>query len=153
MNSDFKDLLQLFNENAVEYLIIGGYAVIKYTEPRYTKDLDIWVNPTNENAKKVYAALTSFGSPLATVTEADFANESCVFMMGLPPNRIDILMGVTGVSFKEAWEKKTVPSVDNINLNFISQEDLIVVKKTAGRPQDLVDADNLSKPRRKLPEK
>ncbi len=85
MNSDFRDLLRLFNAHRVRYLVVGGYAVMKYTEPRYTKDLDVWVEATPRNAKKVFKALRKFEAPLANLTEADFANEGFFYQMGRPP--------------------------------------------------------------------
>ena len=105
VNSDFSDLLKLFNDKKVKYLIIGGYAVVQYAEPRYTKDLDIWINTDTTNASSVYEALKEFGAPLAELTEKDFAEEGYFYQMGVPPVRVDILMGIPGVAFEEAWKK------------------------------------------------
>ena len=85
MNSDFKDLLRIFNEHKVRYLVVGGYAVIKYTEPRYTKDLDVWVEASLKNARAVFAALREFGAPLTNIAPADFAKEGSVYQIGRPP--------------------------------------------------------------------
>ena len=98
VNSDFSDLLNLFNANNVKYLVIGGYAVIQYAEPRYTKDLDIWISVDQENATAVYKALKEFGAPLAEMTEVDFSQEGYFYQMGLPPMRVDILMGIPGIN-------------------------------------------------------
>ena len=98
VNSDFTDLLKLFNDNSVRYLIVGGYAVIQYAEPRFTNDLDIWISTDKTNAGSVYAALREFGAPLAGLTEADFAEDGYFYQMGVPPLRVDILMGIPGVS-------------------------------------------------------
>jgi hypothetical protein len=87
MNSDFKDLLKLFNGAKVRYLVIGGHAVMKYTEPRYTKDLDLWIEATPKNARAVFRALRDFGAPLANLTEGDFAREGTFYQMGRPPAR------------------------------------------------------------------
>ena len=106
VNSDFSDLLNLFNANNVKYLIIGGYAVIQYAEPRYTKDLDIWVSVDIDNAAVVYKALKEFGAPLVGLTEADFSEEGFFYQMGRPPMRVDILMGIPGVSFDQAWQQR-----------------------------------------------
>lgn len=81
MNSDFKDLLRVFNEFEVKYLVVGGYAVIQYSEPRYTKDLDIWVAATPQNAEKIYGALKFFGAPLFDLTAEDFSEEGFFFMI------------------------------------------------------------------------
>ena len=97
VSSDFKDLLKHFNAYHVKYLVIGGYAVIKYTEPRYTKDLDLWVRADQANASAVFQALRAFGAPLVGMTEEDFAHEGYFYQMGVPPVRVDILMSMTGL--------------------------------------------------------
>jgi len=97
MNSDFKELLSLFNANNVEYLIIGGVAYIFYAEPRYTKDLDVWIKADSENAKNVYRALMQFGAPLTGLSADDFAHEGFFYTMGVAPVRVDILMSIDGV--------------------------------------------------------
>lgn len=91
MNSDFKDLLSIFNETGVRYLVIGGYAIAEHVEPRFTKDLDIWVDNSQENARLVIQALREFGAPLLDVTVDDFLVPTTVYQMGLPPSRIDLL--------------------------------------------------------------
>jgi hypothetical protein len=96
MNSDFSDLLQAFNEESVEYLVVGGYAVIKYTEPRYTKDIDIWVNASLENAERVMRALVKFGAPLSGLTADDFCDPENFYQIGVAPTRVDIIMGIDG---------------------------------------------------------
>ncbi len=102
---EFSELLNIFNEHEVKYLIVGGFAVMKYSEPRYTKDLDIWVEPSRDNATKVFAALLQFGAPLKGLTEEDFA-ESGFYQMGRPPSRIDVMMSLDGVDFSDAWENR-----------------------------------------------
>src|ERR1019366_10703366 len=89
MNSDFEELLSIFNENGVRYLIVGGHAVMLYTEPRYTKDLDVWIDASAENAEQVYRSLLKFGAPLAGLTAKDFAEERTFYQMGIPPVRVD----------------------------------------------------------------
>jgi hypothetical protein len=88
VNSDFTDLLKLFNANHVRYLIIGGYAVIQYAEPRYTKDLDVWISTDIANAQAIYKALKEFGAPLVDLTAADFSEEGYFYQMGIPPMRV-----------------------------------------------------------------
>ena len=100
MNSDFEELLSLFNDNEVKYLVVGGYAVMLYTEPRYTKDLDVWIEASQENAARVFHALAEFGAPLRGLTPADFAKEGCFYQLGRPPVRVDILMSI------EVWLSK-----------------------------------------------
>lgn len=144
ISSDFKDLLKLFNDYQVKYLIIGDYAVIKYTEPRYTKDLDLWIRADQDNAVAVFQALREFGAPLAGMTEDDFAHEGYFYQMGVPPVRVDILMSIPGLAFDAAWRNRVEADFDGVPVLFISRADLIASKLAAGRPQDLIDADSLN---------
>jgi predicted nucleotidyltransferase len=144
VNSDFSDLLQIFNDHNVKYLVIGGYAVVQYTEPRFTKDLDVLISTDITNAEAVYDALHEFGAPLTDLTPKDFSEEGFFFQMGVPPVRVDILMGIPGIRFNECWERRLEVDFDGLNVFFISKEDLIASKRAAGRPQDLIDADLLS---------
>ena len=144
VNSDFSDLLKLFNDNGVKYLVIGGYAFIQYAEPRYTKDLDLWISTDLENARVVYKALREFGAPLAGLTEDDFAEEGFFYQMGVPPVRVDVLMGIPGLEFEDAWKRRVEVDFDSLSVAFISRQDLITAKRASGRPQDLLDADLLS---------
>jgi hypothetical protein len=145
VNSDFTDLLSLFNANSVEYLVIGGYALIQYAEPRYTKDLDLWISTDLTNASAVFQSLKSFGAPLEDLTDRDFAEDGFFYQMGMPPVRIDILMGIPGIEFQAAWEKREEVWFDDLPVFFISKQDLITAKRASGRPQDLIDADLLSR--------
>ena len=144
VNSDFSDLLRLFNANKVRYLVIGGYAVIQYAEPRFTKDLDLWISTDIHNATAIYFALKSFGATLAGLTEADFSEEGYFYQMGIPPMRVDIYMGIPGGDFDSAWQNKNEFDFEGLIVPFISKQDLIITKKVSGRPQDLIDADLLS---------
>jgi predicted nucleotidyltransferase len=143
VNSDFTDLLKLFNDNHVRYLVIGGYAVVQYAEPRYTKDLDLWISTDPANAAAVYKALHDFGAPLAGLTENDFAEEGYFYQMGVPPVRVDVLMGIPGINFEQAWQDRVDVDFDGLMVRFISRKDLIAAKRASGRPQDLIDADLL----------
>ena len=143
VNSDFTELLKLFRDNKVRYLIIGGYAVIQYAEPRYTKDLDLWISTDTKNAKSVYTALKEFGAPLSDITEDDFSEEGYFYQMGVPPMRVDIMMGIPGLDFERAWKNRIEINFDDLLVTFISKEDLIAAKRASGRPQDLIDADAL----------
>lgn len=145
VNSDFSELLKIFNDNSVRYLVVGGYAVIQYAEPRYTKDLDLWIHANQDNAANVFRALQLFGAPLAGMSAADFAEEGYFYQMGMPPVRVDILMSIPGVTFKEAWERRRVVSFDDLPVTFIGHDDLIEAKLASGRPQDLIDADALQR--------
>ncbi len=143
MNSDFKELLSIFNELGIKYLIVGGYAVAEHAEPRFTKDLDIWIEASIENGERVYGALRSFGAPLSGLTENDFSQEGSFYQMGRPPARVDILMSIEGMRFEHAWANRVEADFGGIVANFISRTDLITSKKAAGRPQDLIDVENL----------
>jgi predicted nucleotidyltransferase len=145
VNSDFSDLLQIFNEHGVKYMVIGGYAVVQYAEPRFTKDLDVLIATTKENAKAVYSALKEFGAPLADLTEKDFEEDGFFFQMGVPPIRVDVIMGIPGINFDECWNRRVEVDFEGLRVIFISKQDLIISKRAAGRPQDLIDADLLSK--------
>lgn len=151
MNSDFKDLLNIFNAHNVRYLIVGGYAVMKYSEPRYTKDLDIWIDATPKNARAVFQSLRDFGAPLANITAADFARKGSVYQMGRPPARVDVLTSIEGVSFAAAWKRRVESDLGGASAHVISREDLIVNKRAVGRPQDLLDVRQLLDSARALP--
>lgn len=144
VNSDFSDLLNLFNANGVRYLVIGGYAVIQYGEPRFTKDLDLWISTDAANAAAVFRSLKSFGAPLSGLTEADFSEEGYFYQMGVPPLRVDILMGIPGGDFERAWQERNEVNFSGLLVPFISKQDLIMIKRASGRPQDLIDADQLA---------
>ena len=143
INSDFSDLLRIFNTKHVRYLVVGGQAVVQYAEPRFTKDLDLWVATESRNAKAVYEALREFGAPLSGLTPNDFAMEGHFYQMGVPPTRVDILMGVLGVEFPGAWERRLRVDFGGLLVPFISLDDLITVKRAVGRPQDMLDIQNL----------
>ena len=126
---DFKELLNLFKKHNVKYLVVGGYAVMLYTEPRFTKDLDLLISVEIKNATAVYNALKEFGAPLANLNVEDFNQEGYFYQMGRPPMRVDILMSIPGVKFSNAWSRRKQLTIDGIKMNFISKEDLITSKK------------------------
>ncbi len=139
MSRDHRDILQRFNAHKVKYLVVGGFAFGAYSEPRTTKDIDLWIRSDPENARAVFQALSEFGAPLAGMSPADFM-DGTVFQMGQPPNRIDILQNIDGVSFDEAWPNRVEASVENdISSQVISRDDLIRNKLASGREQDLLD--------------
>jgi len=146
-NSDFKDLLQRFNALEVRYLVVGGYALAFHAQPRFTKDVDIWVEPAAENASRVYRAVANFGAPLDGVSEADFTTPGVVFQMGMPPNRIDILTAIDGVDFPGAWARRVSGIYDGVPVHYLSREDLITNKTASDRPQDRIDVELLKSTR------
>ncbi len=137
----YKELLQLLNESQVEYLIVGGFAVMKYGEPRYTKDLDVWVNNSRQNSARVVDALKSFGAPLEHdgIDAETFTDKRVVYQIGVAPVRIDILTGITGVEFTDAWKKRVAGTFFGVPVNFISLDDLTTNKQALGRSSDLKD--------------
>ena len=146
MNSDFKDLLRIFAEESVEYLVVGGYAVIQHTQPRYTKDIDLWVRPSVDNAARIVRAFGRFGLPLVEVTPQDFENEGLQYAIGVAPCQIDFLTTLPGLpNFEESWNARVTEHTDGIPIHFLGLDHLILAKKTAGRPQDLADLDQLER--------
>lgn len=143
MNSDFKDLLRIFAEEEVEFLVVGACAVIQHTQPRYTKDLDLWVKPSPENARRAARAFQRFGVPLVEVSESDFATEGPQFAVGMPPSQIDILTSLPGADFDTAWQERFVGIADGLSIPFLGIRQIIATKTAAGRPQDLVDLDEI----------
>jgi hypothetical protein len=139
MNSDFKDLLRFLNEYRVRYLVIGGHAVSYYTEPRYTKDIGIWIEASSVNARKIMKALSKFGAPVDNISTDDFAKPGTLFVFGVAPNRVDILNRVKGASFASAWKDRVSVQFEDIRICFISRKHLLAQKKAANRPRDKLD--------------
>jgi len=145
MSPDFKELLQIFSEEQVEYLVVGGYAVIHHGQPRSTKDLDIWLKPSPENRDRVLRSFARFGLPLMGGVEPDdFASEGLQYAVGVPPNMIDFLTSIPGISFDEAWRRREIVTIE-VPILFLGKDDLIRSKERAGRPQDLADLAELRK--------
>ncbi len=142
---DFRELLRLLGRYEVRYLIVGGYAVMRYSEPRFTKDLDLLIAVDDKNARAIYAALAEFGAPLENLTPQDFAEEGYFYQMGAPPLRVDVLMSIPGVDFAEAWRNRETVILAGEEMHFISKVDLIKAKRAAGRPQDLLDLEGLER--------
>ena len=136
---DFKEMLSLLEKHKVRYLVVGGFAVMKYTEPRFTKDLDLWIATDQANAKAVFTAMKEFGAPLKDLTPADFTQEGCFYQMGNPPFRVDIMMSIPGVTFETAWASRENVQLEGLVIPFISKTDLIKAKEAGGRDQDLLD--------------
>ena len=139
VNSDFSDLLRLFNAGRVRYLVVGGYAVVQYAEPRFTADLGLWTSTDSRNARAVYEALQEFGAPLSGLTDDDFSEQGYFYQMGVPPLRVDVLMGIPGVEFEPAWRRRVDVDFDGLLVPFISRADLISAKRASARPQDMID--------------
>ncbi len=143
LNSDLTDLLHEFNENRVEYLIVGAHALAAYGHVRATKYLDVWVRPERENAERVLSALTKFGAPLHGLSRADLVEQGTIFQIGVPPLRIDIITSIDDVEFAEAWPDRLETTFGNEPVSVISLHHLIRNKRAAGRLQDLADIEQL----------
>ena len=142
-SQDFRDFVQLLIKNDVDYLIVGGYAVGIHGHPRYTGDLDIWLNPSVENAKRILLTVNEFGFSSYKLAVDDFIKEGNVIQLGSPPLRIDLLTEIDGVHFDECFKNKLVVDIDDLKVNFISYNDLIQNKKASNRYKDLDDIENL----------
>ena len=148
MNQDYKDLLSAFHSHGVRYLIVGAYAVIYHAQPRFTKDIDLLIKADPLNAQATYSALAEFGAPLQGIRPEDFAEQGNFFRFGRDPYGFDILPDIPGVDFETAWERRVEGIIDpksGLRAFFISAPDLLAAKLAAGRPQDLADADAISK--------
>ena len=148
-NPDFSDLFSELSAAGADFIVVGAHAVMFYASPRYTKDLDIWVRPTRENAERVYRALGAFGAPLDQLEVDDLAVEGTVFQVGMAPNRIDIVTSITGVDFAPAWERRTATTYGQAPIHILAIEDLMTNKRAVGRPQDLIDLEHLERARKR----
>lgn len=145
ISPDYRDLLKLLNKHKVRYLIAGAYAVIYYTQPRYTKDMDILAEPAPENAKKLYEALVEFGAPLKNISIEDFTNEKTIYQIGLAPVRVDIIMRLSGLKFKDAWKRRKKTKYGKVTVNVMGLRELIYAKRRSNRPQDVLDLKKLTR--------
>lgn len=144
MYQDFKELLSALNAHGVRYLVVGGYAVSLHSQPRGTKDLDVLVGPDAANSRAIFKALVDFGAPVCGLTPRDFTEPDHFFRMGSPPVMVDIMSRISGVEFDEAWQRRVAVQIDEtLTVPFISRQDLLTAKISAGRPQDLADAEAL----------
>jgi predicted nucleotidyltransferase len=143
LNKDYKEMLQCLSEENVKFLLVGAYAVAAYGHPRATKDIDIFVQAEPANASSLMRALARFGAPLSEVSEADFSTEGVVFQIGNNPRRIDILTRISGVDFQQAYARRRMISLEDLNVPVIAVEDLIANKRATGRTQDLADIERL----------
>lgn len=144
MHAGWIELLGLFERGGVRSLIIGGMAVAFHGHERFTKDIDVWVSPDPENARKVLAALKEFGAPVARLKASDFEDKDSFVVIGAEPFRVDIIMGPPGVSFNSAWKGRVPFTVENVTVNYVSRSHLIALKKAAGRAVDKRDIDALT---------
>lgn len=139
MNPDFRDTLFALSDAGAEFLVVGAYALAAHGLPRATGNLDIWVRPNQENAERVWAALSQFGAPVSPLCKSDFCQPDVVYQIGVAPRRIDILTSVSGLDFDAAWPNRRVVDVEGRPVAFQGRSDLIANKRAAGRPEDLAD--------------
>ena len=143
LNPDFKEFIRSLNANSVRYLVIGAYAVALHGHPRYTKNLDVWIERDPENAARLMQALVQFGFGSLDLTAEDFLEPQQIIQLGYPPNRIDLITSPPGVDFDRSYASRVEVTIDDVPVNFIDLENLKKTKRAAGRLQDLADLENL----------
>jgi hypothetical protein len=143
LGRDFRDLIELLNRHGVRYLAVGGFAVAVHARPRYTKDLDLWVEVSIDNARRIVAALDDFGFASLGLRAEDFLDPDVVIQLGYEPNRVDFLTNLTGVEFAEAYPMRVSTRIGNLEVPVIDRASLIANKRALGRPHDLEDAKGL----------
>jgi predicted nucleotidyltransferase len=144
LNQDFKEFIQFLNDNHVRYLIVGGYAVAIHGHPRYTKDIDIWIEMSPENADNLLQALEQFGFSSLGLQSEDFLTPDQIIQLGYPPSRIDLLTTIDGVNFEICYPLRLEVTIDNVVVNFIDLDNLRKNKQASGRLQDLADLEKLN---------
>ncbi len=145
MSPDFRDLLAAFNAHGVEYLVVGAHALAAHGHVRATKDLDVWVRPSRENASKIIRGLVAFGAPLHDLTEDDLTRPGTIFQIGVAPLRIDVITVIDGVEFSEAWAERLETRFGGEPSAVLSLDHLVRNKKASGRLQDLADVEELER--------
>jgi len=143
LNEDYKDILRVFADEKVEFLLVGAYALAAHGYPRATVDIDLWIKPSSENADAVLRALRRFGAPVEKLTKADLVAEDTVFQIGVAPRRIDIITTASGLDFDEALTESLAVDIEGIHVRIPSVADLIRNKRASGRTKDLADAEAL----------
>jgi hypothetical protein len=139
LNPDFKDMLLCLQEEKVEFLVVGAYALAAHGNPRATGDLDLWIKPDAENGQRVIRALRAFGAPTANLSVDDFVREDTIVQIGVVPCRIDLITGIEAVRFDEAWENRVEASVDGLTLFVLSKADMLKNKVAMSRDKDKSD--------------
>lgn len=145
LENDFLDFIKLCNQHQVKYLVIGGYAVSIHGYPRSTKDMDICIQLSEDNALKMLTVVKDFGFASLKLTKADFLKKHYIIQLGYEPLRIDIINDLDGVSFDIAWKNRKEVKIMDVLIHFIGYHELLIVKQKAGRPQDLADINKLKK--------
>jgi hypothetical protein len=149
---DFKEFFELLSEEKVEYLLIGGYAVAYHGYPRYTADIDIWINPLRENLELLICALRRFGFKSQPFTVETFLGKEKIFQFGVPPTRIDLITFVPGLEFADCYPKAEQMILGGLKILVIDRESLVKNKRACGRPKDIVDLEELLKRKGEKPD-
>lgn len=149
LQADLREFIVLLNSHKVEYLIVGGHAVAFHGHPRLTIDIDFLVRPTHENARKLLAALADFGFGSAGIDLAALTTPDRIVQLGRAPNRIDLLTGISGLTFDEASHDRVVGKLDGIRVNIIGLDALLKNKRASARPKDLADVAELEQRQRR----
>jgi hypothetical protein len=139
VNKDFAEMLSTLSDEHVDFIVVGAHALAAHGLVRATGDIDIWVRPTLENAGRVVGALKRFGAPLHDLTTEDLTKADTVFQIGVPPGRIDLLSGISGVEFDDAWPRSLEVDLGFRTVRFLSRQDMLANKRASGRPKDLLD--------------
>lgn len=140
---DLREFVELLNDKGVKYVVVGGYAVAYHGHPRFTGDIDLYVEPVADNAERILAALSAFGFGELELAVRDFTDPDNIVQLGLPPNRIDLLTSISDVTFDQAWADRVSAQLDGVPVAFISKELLLRNKRASGRPKDLADLTEL----------
>jgi hypothetical protein len=143
-SNDFEELLGFLNARRAKAVVVGGHALAFHGHPRYTKDLDIFVEPTAENAAAVLQALDDFGFGGVGLTVEDFSPPGKVVQLGVAPNRVDLMTAIDGVSFGDAWTTRVPGTFGAVPVFYLGRDAFLANKRAAGRPQDLADIDALT---------
>lgn len=143
MNPDFVAMLRELSAADARFLVVGAYALAHHARPRATGDLDLWIEATPENARRVHRALRAFGTPVTDLSEADLTQPELVYQIGIVPRRIDILTSLTGLTFEEAWNSRVAGRLGAAECFFIGRDALVRNKRTLGRARDLADLEAL----------
>ena len=149
LTKDFREFLQLLNENQAEYIVVGGQAVIYYGYVRFTGDLDVWINNTETNAQKMITVLNEFGFESLGLSKMDFMENDAIIQLGYEPDRIDIMTSVAGLDFATSYRRAVKTEYDGEEIFLLSLDDLKINKKAAGRLQDLTDLEKLKNTKKK----
>ena len=153
VSPDYENLFKLPNERRIKYLVVGAYAVMYYSAPRFTKDIDIWISSEVNEPERILKVIRKFGAPVKNLSPQDFLNKRMILQIGVSPIRIDILLELPGVSFSSAWKNRKRSKYGKTPINVLGLKELIQAKKAAGRPQDHLDLERLLKISRNKTEK